>query len=247
MNAGEQPGESSLPLVVAMTGASGAGIAIRLLECLRHAGIPIQLTVSTAAREVMRTELGLEPDVSGGQFVPAEFGMSDTAMTDTAMTDTGISPWWQRLSDTAPPALASPRRAESPILLYGERDFLTPIASGSHLTRGMVICPCSGSTLGAVAHAVGTNLIHRAAEVHLKERRRLVLVSRETPLSTPMLENMAAVSRFGATVLPASPGWYHGVNNLFDLIDFVVARILDQFQIPHRLTERWGADNEESR
>ena len=110
----------------------------------------------------------------------------------------------------------------------------------------MVICPCSGSTLSAVAHAVGTNLIHRAAEVHLKECRRLVLVPRETPLSTPMLENMAAVSRYGATVLPASPGWYHGVNSLFDLIDFVVARILDQFHIPHRLTERWGADSEES-
>jgi 4-hydroxy-3-polyprenylbenzoate decarboxylase len=209
----------------------------------------------------MRTELGLEPDVSGGRFVPADFGMTDTVLTDTVLTDTvltdtvltdtvltetGLSPWWQRLSSSPPPPLASPRQAESPILLYDVRDLLSPIASGSHLTRGMVICPCSGSTLSAVAHAVGTNLIHRAAEVHLKERRRLVLVPRETPLSTPMLENMAAVSRYGATVLPASPGWYHGVNSLFDLIDFVVARILDQFHIPHRLTERWGADSEES-
>lgn len=220
---------SDLPLVVAMTGASGAGIAIRLLECLRHAGIPIQLTASEAACEVMRSELGLHVDLTVGQFHPADFGLTDA------------EPWWQRLSDVPPTPLKSPAQPTAPVQLYGTHDLLSPIASGSHLTRGMVICPCSGSTLSAVAHAVGTNLIHRAAEVHLKEHRRLVLVPRETPLSTPMLENMAAVSRYGATVLPASPGWYHGVNSVFDLIDFVVARVLDQFQIPHGLMQRWGA------
>jgi 4-hydroxy-3-polyprenylbenzoate decarboxylase len=119
-------------------------------------------------------------------------------------------------------------------------DFLAPIASGSYLTGGMVICPCSGSTLSAVVHASGSNLIHRAADVHLKERRRLVLVPRETPLSVRQLENMRQASEAGAIVLPASPGWYHGVRSLQDLVDFIVARILDQLDIRHSLIRRWG-------
>ena len=228
--------QATLPLVVAMTGASGAGIAIRLLECLRHAGIPLQLIVSDAAVEVLRTELDLQIDSDRGEFVGADFGLAPA------------NSWWRKLSATPPRSLPTPETpTETPnstVRLYGAQDLLSPLASGSHLTRGMVICPCSGSTLGAIAHSIGTNLIHRAAEVHLKERRRLVLVPRETPLSTPMLENMTAVSRHGAIVLPASPGWYHGVDSVFDLIDFVVARILDQFQIPHGLMKRWGNDSE---
>ena len=105
-------------------------------------------------------------------------------------------------------------------------NYLSPVASGSYLTGGMVICPCSGSTLGTVAHASGGNLIHRAADVHLKERRRLILVPRETPLSIPQLENMRRACEAGAVVLPAAPGWYHGVKSLEDLVDFIVARIL---------------------
>jgi 4-hydroxy-3-polyprenylbenzoate decarboxylase len=229
---------TNLPLVFAMTGASGAGIAIRLLECVLHAKIPVQMSVSEAACEVLRTELGLDPNVRSGQFSAEEFGLSAS------------KPWWKNLADHAPPPFASRVESagvieatvtEATVELYDSRDLLSPIASGSHLTRGMVICPCSASTLSTICHSVGTNLIHRAADVHLKERRRLVLVPRETPLSTPMLENMAAISRYGATVLPASPGWYHGVRDVYDLIDFVVARILDQFQIPHQLMKRWGA------
>ena len=105
----------------------------------------------------------------------------------------------------------------------------------------MVICPCSGSTLGALAHAVGENLIHRAAEVHLKERRKLVVVPRETPLSLPQLKNMQAVHEAGAVVLPASPGFYHGAESVADLVDFVVARICDQLGVPNSLMTRWGA------
>lgn len=120
------------------------------------------------------------------------------------------------------------------------QDFMAPMASGSFLSRGMVICPCSGATLSAVAHAASRNLIERAAEVHLKESRPLVLVQRETPLSLPTLENMRLAKLAGATLLPAMPAWYHGDSSIEGLVDFIVARILDQFQIGHALVKRWG-------
>ncbi len=123
---------------------------------------------------------------------------------------------------------------------HHHKDLMAPIASGSFLTAGMVICPCSGSTLASVAHAIGENLIHRAAEVHLKERRKLVVVPRETPLSLPQLANMKAIHEAGAVVLPASPGFYAGAETVADLVDFVVARICDQFAVAHSLVRRWG-------
>jgi 4-hydroxy-3-polyprenylbenzoate decarboxylase len=119
-------------------------------------------------------------------------------------------------------------------------DYLSPIASGSAVSSGMVICPCSGGTLSAVAHGSSTNLIQRAAEVHLKERRKLILVPRETPVSLVCLDNMRRVCEAGAVVLPASPGWYHGVQSVRDLVDFIVARILDHLDVPHELSRRWG-------
>lgn len=119
-------------------------------------------------------------------------------------------------------------------------DYLTPIASGSFLTSGMVVCPCSGSTLSGIARAANSNLIQRAADVHLKERRKLVLVPRETPLSLPQLDNMKRAHEAGAVILPASPGWYHVVDSLDDLVDFVVARILDQLEVENSLVKRWG-------
>jgi 4-hydroxy-3-polyprenylbenzoate decarboxylase len=105
----------------------------------------------------------------------------------------------------------------------------------------MVVAPCSMSTLGSVAHGITTNLIARAADVHLKERRKLILVPRETPLSLVHLENMAAVTRAGAIVLPAMPGWYHRPDSLADLVDFVVARICDSLGVAHDLSRRWGS------
>ena len=119
-------------------------------------------------------------------------------------------------------------------------NYFSPLASGSALTSGMVICPCSGGTLSAVAHGSSTNLVQRAADVHLKERRTLILVPRETPLSLIHLDNMKRACEAGATILPASPGWYHGVESVRDLIDFVVARILDQLRVEHDLMRRWG-------
>jgi 4-hydroxy-3-polyprenylbenzoate decarboxylase len=123
---------------------------------------------------------------------------------------------------------------------FHHQDFMAPMASGSFLTGGMVICPCSGSTLSAVASGAGNNLIHRAAEVHLKERRKLILVPRETPLSLPHIDNMRRATEAGAVILPASPGWYHGPKNVSDLVDFVVARICDQLGVEHTLSKRWG-------
>ena len=120
------------------------------------------------------------------------------------------------------------------------QDFMAPMASGSFLTGGMVICPTSGTTLSAVAAGAAGNLIQRAAEVHLKERRKLVLVPRETHLSLAHIDNMRRVTEAGAVVLPASPGWYHGVRDVSDLVDFVIARICDQLGIEQHLTKRWG-------
>jgi 4-hydroxy-3-polyprenylbenzoate decarboxylase len=119
---------------------------------------------------------------------------------------------------------------------------MAPIASGSFLTAAMAICPCSGSTLAAVAHSMGENLVHRAAEVHLKERRKLVVVPRETPLSLPQLKNMQAIHEAGAVVLPAAPGFYHGAQTVADLVDFVVARICDQLGVANALMRRWGGE-----
>lgn len=121
-------------------------------------------------------------------------------------------------------------------------DFNAGVASGSFLTAGMVIAPCSMSTLASIAHGVTSNLITRAADVHLKERRKLVLVPRETPLSLIHLQNMTEVTRAGAIVLPAMPGWYHRPRGLDDLVDFVVARVCDQLGLPNRLMRRWGRD-----
>jgi len=126
------------------------------------------------------------------------------------------------------------------VVYHRHNDFTAGIASGSFLTAGMVVAPCSMSTLAAIAHGVTTNLITRAADVHLKERRKLVLVPRETPLSLVHIENMAAVTRAGAVVLPAMPGWYHRPRSLDDLVRFIVSRICDQLAVSNALIPRWG-------
>jgi 4-hydroxy-3-polyprenylbenzoate decarboxylase len=131
----------------------------------------------------------------------------------------------------------------SRVVYHHHDDFHAGIASGSFPTAGMVVVPCSMSTLGSIAHGVTTNLITRAADVHLKERRKLVLVPRETPLSLIHLENMAAVTRAGAVVLPAMPGWYHRPKGLDDLVRFVVSRICDQLGVPNALVARWGTQD----
>src|SRR5437773_5771371 len=122
------------------------------------------------------------------------------------------------------------------------RDFSAGIASGSFLTGGMVVCPCSSGTAAAIAHGLSENLIHRAADVHLKERRKLVLVPRETPLGLVQLRNLTACVEAGAVVLPASPAFYTRPRSIAEMIDFVVGRVCDQLGVEHHLFDRWGEE-----
>ncbi|PAU74659.1 flavin prenyltransferase UbiX [Halomonas salipaludis] len=123
---------------------------------------------------------------------------------------------------------------------FAREDWMAPVASGSGAPASMVICPCSTGTLSAVATGASNNLIERAADVALKERRQLILVPRETPFSAIHLEHMLSLTRMGAVILPAAPGFYHQPSSVDDLIDFIVARILNQLGIEHRLMPRWG-------
>jgi len=132
------------------------------------------------------------------------------------------------------------RAREAQLEVYAREDWLSPVASGSNPGDAMAICPCSMGTLGAVAAGLADNLIERAADVMLKERRPLVLVPRETPLSTIHLENMLRLARAGAVILPPAPGFYTEPQTIGDLVDFVVARVLDHLAVPHELVERWG-------
>jgi len=127
------------------------------------------------------------------------------------------------------------------LTVFGREDWMSPVASGSNPADAMAVCPCSMGTLGALAAGLADNLIERAADVMLKERRTLVLVPRETPLSAIHLENMLKLSRAGAVILPPSPGFYGHPRTIEDLVDFVVARVLDQLGVEHTLGPRWGA------
>ena len=126
------------------------------------------------------------------------------------------------------------------LIVCGKEDWFSPVASGSSAPKQMVICPCSTGTLSAVAQGACDNLIERAADVVIKEKGQLIIVPREMPLSTIHLQNMLALSQVGVTVMPASPGFYHQPKSIDDLVDFVVARILDHLQIDQQLVNRWG-------
>ncbi len=129
---------------------------------------------------------------------------------------------------------------EGSLTCYGVQDWYSPLASGSSAPGALVVCPCSGGTLASIAQGLSGNLVERAADVMLKEGRKLVLVPRETPVSAIHLENMLKLSRLGATILPASPGFYDHPGSVGDLVDFVVARILDQLGISRTMGPRWG-------
>lgn len=211
--------DSFPPIVLGITGASGAAYAVRLLEVLLNSGRDVHLSISPSGAAVMEQELGLSIDLDN--FDPLEISPDNCAL----------------LVDRKPLPPATP----SPSLIYHHyKDFMAPMASGSFLSGGTVICPCSGTTLSAIAAGAAGNLIQRSAEVALKERRRLVIVPRETPISLTHIDNMRRATEAGATVLPASPGWYHGVDSLADLVDFVVARICDQLGVENGLMKRWG-------
>ena len=202
----------SAPLVLAITGASGAIYAVRLLDVLLSAGREVHLTISPAGAKVIEHELRRRVNLT-------DFDLDSLL----------------------------PGREEVGQLLHYHRhdDFMAPIASGSFLTDAMVVCPCSGGTLSGVVHGTSGNLIHRAADVHLKERRKLILVPRETPLSAIAIENMHRAALAGAVMLPATPGFYHDARTIDDLVDFIVARICDQLGVEHNLTQRWGKSKAE--
>ena len=198
---------SDAPVVVAITGASGAPYAVRLLEALVGARRRVWLIVSTHGIRLLRTEMAIQGTAGLRERVGAEAW--DACVTEFSYGDRGAAP-----------------------------------ASGSARTAGMVICPCSMGTLAAVSTGASRSLIERAADVTLKERRTLILVPRETPLSAIHLENMLRLTRAGALVLPASPGFYHAPTSVDELVDFVVARILDHLSVPQQLAPQWGVDAE---
>jgi 4-hydroxy-3-polyprenylbenzoate decarboxylase len=198
-------------LVVALTGASGSVYGVRLIEVLLRAGRTVHLTISPAAVEVFERELGRTLRLEATEFDPLTLLGPTVSCLD-----------FSRLH------------------YHHYRNFQSGIASGSFLTGGMAICPCSMGTLAAIAHGISENLIHRAADVHLKERRKLVLVPRETPLGLIPLRNMVAITEAGGTILPAMPAFYTLPRTVSDMVDFVVGRICDQLGIENRLLERWG-------
>lgn len=128
------------------------------------------------------------------------------------------------------------------LIVCGKEDWFSPVASGSAAPKQMVVCPCSAGSVAAIAHGMSDNLIERAADVVLKERGQLMLVVRETPFSTIHLENMHKLSQMGVTIMPAAPGFYHQPQSIDDLVDFMVARILDHLGIEQALVPRWGYD-----
>jgi 4-hydroxy-3-polyprenylbenzoate decarboxylase len=223
-------------ICVGVTGASGAVYSVRLIEVLLATGHDVHLSISPSGAQVLEEEMALKVNLK-------KFKASDLMLDNVASAEDSKIQLLQ--------AHAGVGSADSNVLSaiatpVGElhyhhfQDFHAPIASGSFVTEGMVVCPCSGTTLSAIAHGAASNLIQRAAEVHLKERRKLLLVPRETPLSTPHIENLRLADQAGAVVLPAAPGWYHGVSTLRDLVDFIVARICDQLGVENGLIQRWG-------
>lgn len=214
-------------VVLAITGASGSAYAVRLAQVLLGAGMQLHIVISSAARQVMQRELEQQPPVA------SETGADWPSFLQPCLSQGPAEHWGFRpLSISAKPPGA--------LRVHHINDYAAGIASGSFLTRGMVICPCSMGTLSAIAGGISGNLIQRAADVHLKERRPLIVVPRETPLGLIALENMVRLTHAGATVMPAMPGYYHQPESVGDLVDFVVARICDHLQIEHSLISRWG-------
>lgn len=225
-------------LVVAMTGASGSVYAVRLVEILIAAGRTVHLTISPAAAEVLRLELGVTVDLD--QFDPQQLlpGVDQVAHDSRlrSLRPGGSAGY------AASSVFSDSEIFTGKVLYHHYRDFSAGIASGSFLTAGMVICPCSMGSLASIATGQSQNLIHRAADVHLKERRKLIVVPRETPLSVIALDNMKRLAEAGAVILPAMPGFYHAPKSIPDLVDFIVARICDQLGVQHGLINRWGGE-----
>ena len=196
------------PITLAITGASGAPYALRLLECLVAANQTIYVMVSKAAQVVLATETEFK--------VPGTPEKMQAYLTEIF------------------------NAKEGQIQVFGREQWFAPVASGSGRNGPMVVCPCSTGTLGAIATGASNNLIERAADVAIKEKRDLILVPRETPFSSIHLENMLKLSNLGVTIMPASPGFYHKPESIDDMVDFMVARILTHLKIDQSLIPFWG-------
>jgi 4-hydroxy-3-polyprenylbenzoate decarboxylase len=194
-----------------VTGASGALYAGGALRGLTGAGCDVGLCVSGAGAHVISHEI-----LEAGPRPPEDPGLV-------------VASFVERFAQPA-----------GSVTVLGLNDLTAPFASGSSLAPAALIAPCSGSTLAAIAHGTARNLIHRCADVMLKERRRLVLMTRETPLSLVHIENMAAVTRAGAIVLPAMPGLYTLPRTVDDMVDFMVGKALDHLGVANDLLARWG-------
>ncbi|QGX40818.1 flavin prenyltransferase UbiX [Permianibacter aggregans] len=201
-------------ITLALTGASGAPYALRLLQCLTLHYEKIYLLLSAPARVVLATEC-------------------DIALPDNTREQLN------RLSERL-------QLPSEKIELLARDNWMSAVASGSSAPKQMVVCPCSTGTLSAIAQGASDNLIERAADVVLKEKGQLILVPRETPYSAIHLENMLNLARLGVTILPASPGFYQQPKTVDDLVDFIVARILDHLGIEQTLMPRWGYGNGEN-
>jgi 4-hydroxy-3-polyprenylbenzoate decarboxylase len=195
-------------ITLALTGASGMGYALRLLEVLLGGGHVVNLVYSHAAQFVARQELDLA--------LPS------------------------RTVEAAALLTGRYRCRPEQLQVYARDDWTAPIASGTGVAEAMVVCPCTMGTLSAIANGASDNLIERAADVTIKEGRKLILVPRETPLSAIHLENMLKLARLGVVILAANPGYYHLPASVQDVIDFVVAKVLDQLGVEHSLLARWG-------
>jgi len=194
--------------VVAITGASGSVYGLRLISELLRSGERVSLILTSAGRQVMNHETGLEWS--------AEIKLQRQQVQEY-------------FASIAVDCLAID-------------DFWAGAASGSAAADAMIVAPCSMGTLGRIAAGLSGNLLERAADVMLKERRSLLLVPRETPFNNIHLENLLRLSQSGAIILPAMPGFYHGPETIEDLVDFVVGKILDQLDVQHSLFTRWGED-----
>lgn len=195
-------------ITLAITGASGAPYALKLLKMLIRADYHVFLLMSSAAKVVFATEENMQFPSKSEQM--AEF-LADYAQGDAEQ-----------------------------ITVCGKNEWFSPVASGSAAPKQMVVCPCSTGTLSSLAVGACDNLIERAADVVIKEKGQLILVPREMPLSSLHLQNMLTLSNLGVTIMPASPGFYHEPKSIDDLIDFVVARILDHLGVDQKLVSRWG-------
>lgn len=242
--AGGPDARSTKRIVVGISGASGAAYATRLLEQLLVGGHEVHLVVSEYGRRLLADELGIK-HLSLDELVPTltrpvqgraranPNGHNNGRSNGSASSHTNA-----RASGGG--VLGSPRDIERRLFIHPHKDVGAVIASGSFLHDGMVVIPCSSTTLGAIASGSGSNLLCRAAMVTLKERRRLVLVHRESPLSLIDIRNMEQVTLGGGIIAPANPGFYLLPKSLDDIVDFVVGKCLDLFNIEHELNVRWS-------